>query len=68
MTKNNDTIQEKTAKLSALVAWFDSEEFALEAALDHFKQAEALAVEIEQDLATLKNEVDIVKKSFDAES
>jgi exodeoxyribonuclease VII small subunit len=68
MKKSNLTIQEKTAQLSELVAWFDSEDFKLEAALDHFKQAETLAAEIEQDLTALKNEVEIVKQSFDAES
>ena len=65
MRKNNTTIQEKTLKLSELVAWFDSEEFVLEAALDRFKEAEKLATEIEQDLSSLKNEIEIVKRNFD---
>lgn len=68
MTKSKQTIQEKTAKLNELVAWFDSDAFTLEAALDHFKQAEALAAEIEQDLTTLQNEIEIVKRSFDSEA
>jgi exodeoxyribonuclease VII small subunit len=68
MTKSKQTIQQKTAKLNELVAWFDSEEFTLEAALDHFKQAEVLAAEIEQDLSTLQNEIEIVKRSFDSEA
>ena len=46
MTKSKQTIQQKTAKLNELVAWFDSEEFTLEAALDHFKQAEVLAAQL----------------------
>lgn len=67
MTKSKQTIQEKTAALNELVAWFDSEEFTLEAALDHFKEAETLAAEIEADLTTLQNEIEIVKRSFDSE-
>lgn len=62
------SIQEKTAELSELVAWFDSDEFALEQALDKFKAAEKLAQDIEQDLATLRNDIEVVKKSFNGES
>ena len=35
--------------------------------LDKFKQAEKLAVEIEQDLLSLKNDINIVKQKFDSE-
>ena len=66
MTKNK-TIQDKTTELNELVAWFDSEEFALEQALDVFKRAEKLAEEIEADLAALKNDITLVKKSFASE-
>lgn len=66
MTKNK-TIQDKTTELNELVAWFDSEEFALEQALDVFKRAEKLAEEIEADLAALKNDITVVKKSFASE-
>lgn len=68
MSKVNKTIQEKTAELSELVAWFDSDEFTLETALDKFKQAEALAESIEKDLAALKNDIQIVKQKFDSEA
>lgn len=65
MSSTNKTIQEKTAELAELVAWFDSEEFVLEAAVDKFKEAEKLAADIEHDLKTLKNEINIVKQKFD---
>jgi len=66
MTKNKTlTIQEKIAMLDELVAWFDSDEFTLEIALEKFKAAEALAREIETDLASLKNEIKVVQQSFD---
>jgi exodeoxyribonuclease VII small subunit len=68
MSSKNKSIQEKTAELTNLVAWFDSSEFTLEAALDKFKQAEKLAAEIEQDLSSLKNEINIVKQRFDSEN
>ena len=53
------------AKLGELVAWFDSDEFQLEIALEKFAEAEALAQEIEEDLTHLKNDIDVVKKKFD---
>ncbi len=68
MTKTSQTIQEKTESLNQLVAWFDSDEFTLEAALDKFKEAEMLAADIEKDLVALKNDIQIVKQKFDDES
>ncbi len=67
MSKPNKTVQEKTIELTNLVAWFDSEDFSLEAALDKFKEAEALAEEIEADLVALKNDIQLVKQKFDSE-
>lgn len=68
MSTPNKTIQEKTTELSELVAWFDSDEFTLEVALDKFKEAEALAESIEKDLKALKNDIQIVKQKFDSEA
>ena len=67
MSSTNKSIQEKTAELTKLVAWFYSENFELESALDNFKKAEKLAVDIEHDLLSLKNEIQIVKQKFDSE-
>jgi len=67
MSLKNKSIQDKTAELTKLVSWFDSDEFEIELALDKFKQAEELAVDIEKDLSTLKNEINIVKRKFDSE-
>lgn len=67
MSVKNKTIQDKTSELSDMVAWFDGDKFALEEALDKFKKAEALAVEIEQDLSSLKNDIEIVKRKFDSD-
>lgn len=62
--KNNMSIAEKTTKLSELVAWFDSDDFELEQALDKFSEAEKLAAEIEHDLLALKNNIEVVKAKF----
>ena len=67
MLKANKTIQEKMAELSQLVAWFDSDQFTLEAAIDKFKAAEMLAGDIEKDLSALKNDIQVVKQKFDSE-
>jgi exodeoxyribonuclease VII small subunit len=67
MSAINRSIQEKINELSKMVAWFDSDEFELEAALDKFKEAEKLATEIEKDLTSLKNEIQIVRKKFGSE-
>ena len=64
--KNNPTIAEKTEKLNELVAWFNSDDFELEQALDKFTQAEKLAAEIENDLLALKNRIEIVKTKFES--
>lgn len=67
MSLKNKSIQEKTVELNKLVDWFDSDEFNLEMALDKFKQAEVIASDIEKDLLSLKNEINIVKQKFDSE-
>ncbi len=60
------TIEEKMTELRALVAWFESDEFQLEAASAKFTEASKLAKEIEEDLAKLKNTVNVLKQSFDS--
>jgi exonuclease VII small subunit len=67
MSVTNKTISEKTAELTAMVEWFDGDDFSLEKALDKYKAAEKLASEIEKDLLSLKNEINIVKQRFDIE-
>lgn len=68
MSEANKTVQEKLTALSELVAWFQSPAFALEAAVTKFKEAEALAEEIEKDLTKLKNDIKVVKKKFDSDT
>lgn len=68
MSEQNKSVQAKLTELSELVAWFQSASFTLEDALGKFKDAEALAEEIEKDLTKLKNDIQVVKKRFDTES
>ena len=62
--KNEKTIAEKIAALDDLVAWFESDDFELEQALDRFADAEALAKDLENDLSTVKNKITLIKKEF----
>ncbi len=66
MSKTSKTIQEKTEKLSEIVSWFNSDDFLLEIAIEKFQEAEKLATEIEQDLLSLKNDIQIIKQKFDS--
>jgi exodeoxyribonuclease VII small subunit len=63
--KSKESVAIKIARLDELVAWFDSDNFAIEKALEKFSEAEALAREIEHDLAELKNDIEVVKARFD---
>lgn len=64
--KNNEpSIESELAELDRLVAWFESEDFTLEEAMQHYETAEVLAKRIETRLADLKNEVTVLKKKFD---
>ena len=62
------SVQTKLTDLSALVGWFQGTSFQLETALDKFKEAKALADDIEKDLTKLKNDIKIVKKKFDSDN
>lgn len=68
MSKENKSIQDKITALSQLVAWFDSDDFTLETAIDKYKEAEALAETIEKELTALKNDIQVVKQKFDSEA
>lgn len=63
--QNNLSISEKISQLDKLVAWFDSEDFSIEEAIERYQQAETLANEIEKDLEAVKENIKVVKKRFD---
>lgn len=68
MSTPSKSLKQKLDELTQAVAWFDSDEFVLEQAVDRFKQAEKLAAAIEADLSALKNEVTVLKKNFDSKT
>ena len=65
MSKATKTITEKRTELGELLAWFESDEFAIEQAAEIFKQAEALAAEIEAELMEHENTINVLKQKFD---
>jgi len=58
------TIAQQLEEFERLVAWFGSEDFGLETALEKFHEAEKVAGEIEKQLASVKNEVEVLKQKF----
>lgn len=66
MSQKSKSLQEKLAELDALVDWFNNDDFALEEAVERFKKADALAKEIESDLAGIKNEITVLAERFDS--
>lgn len=57
MKQNRESIEVDIKKLEETVAWFESDEFVLEEAIDRYKEAEELAKSINQRLRKLKHTV-----------
>lgn len=60
--KNN--LNQKIKTLDQKVEWFYSDDFKLEDAVAKYKDAIKLAKDIEKDLASLKNEIEIINQDF----
>lgn len=60
MSKN--TVQDRLVQLSEMIAWFQGDEFSLEEAIEKYKEAEALAASVEEDLTKLKNEITVIRQ------
>lgn len=60
----NANINTKLEQLKAQVDWFYSDDFDLSLAVDSYEKATKLAKEIESDLATLKNRIEVIAKDF----
>ena len=57
-------LNQKLKELDSKVEWFYSDEFKLEEAMDKYKEASKLAKEIEKDLNSLKNEIEVLSEDF----
>lgn len=63
MTKKKPTIEEKIQQLERDVAWFESDEFVLDEAVERYQKVAAASAEIEQELQTLETTVsDMIKE------
>lgn len=63
-SKPNLSINEKITDLNRQVQWFYSDDFSLDSAEKNFKAAISLAKDIEADLNSLKNEIEILAHDF----
>lgn len=62
--KEKLSLSERVKELDAKVEWFYSDEFRLEEATEKYRQAMQLAKEIEEDLAKLQNEIEVLSEDF----
>lgn len=65
--KQTDSIKSKMKQLDEAIAWFQSDEFEIEQAIEHYKNVEKLADGIEKDLTELKNDIQVISKRFDSQ-
>ena len=54
---NAKTIKQQISELDAVLAWFESEDFAIEQAGEKYAEAQKIVIEIEAKLAKIKNEL-----------
>ena len=64
MVEAKKTLNEQIAELDKQVEWFYSDDFKLEEATVKYKQSVELAKKIEQNLASLKNEIEVLAEDF----
>lgn len=62
MTKNKQTIEEKIKQLEREVAWFESDEFVLDEAIERYEKLAALSKTIEEELQDLENTITHITK------
>jgi len=58
------SITEKISNLDEKIQWFYSDDFSLDEAEKRYKEASALAKDIEKDLKELKNKIEVISKDF----
>lgn len=65
MSKPSKTIDEKRRELDELLAWFESDDFKLEEAIEKFESASKLADEITAELDEYKNKIEVLTRKFE---
>ena len=63
MTKAK-SFKEKMTELDTLLEWFDSEEVNLDEAVQKYEQALELSKELETELTSAKNKIEVLNKKF----
>lgn len=63
-TKTQPSISAKLKQLETLTDWFYGDGFSLDEALSKYQAATELASELQQDLAELRNQVEVIHKDF----
>ena len=64
MAEKKKSLNEKIKELDAQVAWFYSDEFKLEEAVERYRKAAELAKKIEEELKSLQNEIEVLAEDF----
>lgn len=65
MTKKS--VGAKIEQLNQNLEWFYGDEFKLEEAVNKYQEAAELAKDIEKELETLKNQIEVISKDFSIE-
>ena len=65
MTKKS--VGAKIEQLNQNLEWFYGDEFKLEEAVKKYQEATELAKDIEKELETLKNQIEVISKDFSIE-
>lgn len=63
--KKTNNLQDKIQELGDMVAFFDTDDFDIEQALEKYKAAEKLTDEIREQMTEVKNEITVLKERFD---
>ncbi len=58
------SLNKKLETLDQKIEWFYSDDFSLDKSLENYQAALALTKEIETDLSTLKNKVEVLAEDF----
>lgn len=67
MSEAKTSIAKKQAELAELLAWFESDDFAVDQAAAKLQRAHKLAGDIESDLNQLENEINVLAQRFDGD-
>ncbi|MCL2451792.1 exodeoxyribonuclease VII small subunit [Candidatus Saccharibacteria bacterium] len=64
---NQKSLRKLMDEFEAIVAWFGGDDLDVEAATAKFEEGAKLAEQIKKQLLAAKNQIEIVKKKFDAD-